>query len=114
MALSDMKHPLSFLILGLTGLMSAGCASTRHDDPGPFSAIKPLAVWAGFATEPQEAQEFVKQSRTNHPLDYQPVGVTPADPKNKISKMTPEELKAMEDDLEATRLKNAEAAGVSP
>ena len=114
MALSDMKHPLSFVILGLTGLMLAGCVTTGHEEKGPLSAIKPLAVWAGFATEPAQAADFVKQSRSGKPLDYQPVGVTPAEPKKKLKKLTPEELKAMEDDLEATRLKNAAAGGASP
>jgi len=113
-ALTSMKHPLAFSILALSSLALAACATTGHDEQGPISAIKPLAVWAGFATEPEKAADFVQQSRPTGSLDYQPVGVTPADPKKKIKKLTPDELKAMEDDLEATRLKNAAAAGASP
>ena len=111
---SDMKHPLNLAIIALFGLVLAACATTGHDEQGPMSAIKPLAIWAGFATEPKKPADFVQQSRPKGSLEYQPVGVTPADPKKKIKKLTPEELKAMEDDLEATRLKNAAAAGASP
>ena len=113
-ALTSMKHPIALSIFALLSLALAGCATTGHDEQGPMAAIKPLAVWAGFATEPEKAADFVQQSRAVGSLDYQPVGVTPADPKKKIKKLTPEELKAMEDDLEATRLKNAAAAGASP
>jgi hypothetical protein len=108
-----MRHPIKFFIFVFGSLCLAGCATSGHDEQGPLSAIKPLAVWAGFATEPQQAADFVKESRTGKPLDYQPVGVTPADPKKKLKKLTPEQLKALEDDLEATRLKNAAAAGAS-
>lgn len=112
-ALTSMKHPLALSILALSSLALTGCATTGHDEQGPMAALKPMAVWAGFATEPEKAADFVQQARPAGTLDYQPVGVTPADPKKKIKKLTPEELKAMEDDLEATRLKNAAAAGAS-
>ncbi len=108
-----MQHPVKLSIFALASLAVAGCATTGHEDQGPLSAIKPLAIWAGFATEPQQAADFVKDSRTGKPLDYQPVGVTPPEPKKKLKKLTPEELKAMQDDLEATRLKNSAAAGAS-
>jgi hypothetical protein len=109
-----MKKLILLPILAPLTLGMVGCATTGHDDAGPFAPIKPLAIWAGFATEPQKAADFVEKSRTEGSLDYQPVGVTPAGPAKKVKKMSPAELKTLEDELETTRQKNDEAAGKSP
>jgi hypothetical protein len=92
----------------------ASCATTGQDDRSPSAPFKSLAIWAGFATNAEEPADFVKANRPKGKLDYLPVGVTPPDPKLKAKKLTPEELKALEDDLEAARQKNATSGGIAP
>jgi hypothetical protein len=92
----------------------ASCATTGQDDRSPSAPFKSLAIWAGFATNAEEPADFVKSNRPKGKLDYLPVGVTPPDPKLKAKKLTPEELKALEDDLEAARQKNATSGGIAP
>jgi hypothetical protein len=108
-----MKFGLNRWVLSAAAPLLAACATTGSSDksPPPFHS---LAVWAGFATNAEEPADFVKASRPQGKLDYLPVGVTPEGPKVKAKKLTPEELKALEDQLEATRQKNATAAGVAP
>ena len=74
--------------------------------------MRSLAVWAGFATNAEEPADFVKATRPKT-LDFTPVGVTPAGPKKNARKLTPEELKALEAELEAARLKNEAAGGAA-
>ena len=108
-----MKFGLNRWVLAVVAPLLAACATTSNDDKAepPFHS---LAVWAGFATNAEQPADFVKASRPQGKLDYLPVGVTPDGPKVKAKKLTPEELKALEDELEATRQKNATAAGVTP
>ncbi len=102
-------------LVAMAGLTLAACATTGQDERNTSaSPFKSLAVWAGFATNAEEPADFVKANRTKGKLDYLPVGVTPPDPKIKAKKLTPEELKALEDDLEAARQKNATSGGVAP
>ena len=108
-----MKFGLNRWVLAAAAPLLAACATTGSDDTAepPFHS---LAVWAGIATNAEQPADFVKASRPQGKLDYLPVGVTPDGPKVKAKKLTPEELKALEDELEATRQKNATAAGVTP
>ncbi len=106
---------LKFWLLAMASPFLAACATTGHADTSQTdSPLHGFAVWAGIATNPDQAADFVQASRPQGKLDYMPVGVTPASSKDKAKKLTPLELKALEDELEATRLKNAEAAGVTP
>lgn len=77
----------------------AACASD-----GP---LKGVAEVAGFATTPQEAKPFVQATRPANSA-YVPVQSTVTRP---AVRMTPDDFKAIEADLEAKRLSN-EAAGV--
>jgi hypothetical protein len=108
-----MKLSQKLGVVVITGISLAACATSGQDQKAeaPFHS---LAVWAGVATNPAPSADFVVASRPKEKLEYLPVGVTPAAPKANAKKLTPEELKALEDNLEATRLKNAAAAGVSP
>ena len=94
------------LISGLAGFGLNGCA-TPEKGPNP---VKNLAVMTGIATELPPAADFVAASRTET-LDFMPIGVMPLPPKKPRSAMTPEELVALEAELEAARLRN-EAAGM--
>lgn len=100
------------LLLG-TALILAGCATTASERKSSGNAIKDLAIWAGFATNTEEPAAFVKETRTTD-LNYMPVGVTPPGPKKNARKLTPEELKALEDQLETARLKNEAVGGQTP
>jgi len=96
---------LLVLTFGLTG-----CATTASEKKSSGNSLKDLSIWAGFATNAEEPADFVKATRTTD-LAYQPVGVTPAGPKKNARKLTPEELKALEDELEAARAKNESVGG---
>ena len=110
-----MRFVLKHAILIATLSLLAACATTSHEQASENSSpLRAMAVWAGFATNPPEAADFVKASRPQGNLDYLPVGVTPAEPTVQAKKLTPAELKALEDELEVSRQKNATAAGVSP
>ena len=100
------------LLLG-TALLLSGCATTASERKSSGNSFKDLAIWAGFATNTEEAADFVKETRTPD-LKYMPVGVTPAGPKKNARKLTPEELKALEDQLEAARVKNEAVGGQTP
>lgn len=102
----------AYLLLG-TALILAGCATTASERKSSGNAIKDLAIWAGFATNTEEPAAFVKETRTTD-LNYMPVGVTPPGPKKNARKLTPEELNALEDQLEAARLKNEAVGGQTP
>jgi hypothetical protein len=95
----------------MLALLGGGCATDGSERTAAASPLKNVAKLAGFATEPREPADFVKASR-DQSLDFTPVGVTPAPPKNKKKPLTPAELKALEDALEAVRVKNEGAAGV--
>mgnify|MGYP006292266191 CR=1 FL=1 len=97
----------------LSTLALSGCASTGADGPKSNDSLRDLAVWAGFATKVQEAPDFVKESRPAS-TDYMPVGVTPSGPAKKARKLTPEELKALQDELDAAGAKNAAGASSTP
>jgi hypothetical protein len=95
------------------GLSLCGCVTAGHDESAS-APLKPLAKMAGFATDPPEAADFVKASRPTADLTYMPVGVTPSGPKMDAKRLTPDELKALQDDLDAARAKNAAASGINP
>lgn len=103
------RSALAASLLLVTALGLSGCATTASERKSSGNSLKDLAIWAGFATNTEEPADFVKESRSNN-LTYLPVGVTPAGPKKNARKLTPEELKALEDELEAARVKN-EAVG---
>ena len=108
-----MKFSQKIGVLALIVMVLAACATSGQDQKAE-SPFHSLAVWAGVATNAAPSADFVVASRPKEKLDYMPVGVTPAAPKVNAKKLTPEELKALEDNLEATRLKNAAAGGVTP
>lgn len=103
------RRALAASIFLVTALSISGCATTASERKSSGNSLKALAIWAGFATNTEEPADFVKESRANN-LTYLPVGVMPAGPKKNARKMTPEELKALEAELEAARIKN-EAVG---
>ena len=100
------------LLLGTAFLLS-GCATTASERKTSGNSLKDLAIWAGFATNTEEPADFVKETRTTD-LNYMPVGVTPAGPKKNARKLSPDALKALEDQLEAARLKNEAVGGQTP
>jgi hypothetical protein len=96
------KAPLrrtAFLLVLACAPLLAACAGD-----GP---LKGVAEVAGFATTAQEAKPFVQETR---PADASYVPVQ-SSIKREAVRMTPEEFKAIEAELEAKRASN-EAAGV--
>ncbi len=105
------------ILMAIGALMAmatlSGCATTATETKTGGDPLRSLAVWAGFATNAEEPADFVKATRPAT-LDFTPVGVTPAGPKKNARKLTPEELKALEAELEAARAKNEAVGSVTP
>ena len=92
------------------GLLQAGCAATSpYSDQEAASPVKSVVEKVGFATTAPEPQGFVKATRPAT-LDYMPVGITP--PARSLKPKKADEVKKMEDDLIATRDRNAAVGGV--
>jgi hypothetical protein len=79
--------------LGLS-LMLTACAA-----PGDSHPVHKVAEFAGIATKAPQTQSFVADSRPAA-TDYMPVGVTP--PKRALATRTPEEVKKLQDEMDAT------------
>ncbi len=98
------------LLLVSVGLVQAGCASTSpYSDQETRNPIKSVVETVGFATTAPEPQDFVKATRPAT-LEYMPVGITP--PARSLKPKKAEEVKKMEDELLATRDRNAAVGGV--
>ena len=93
------------LALSVSVLALSACATS---DSGT-NPVKQLAVMTGVATELPPAADFVAASRTET-LEFMPVGVMPLPPVKPVAARTPEELAALEAELEAARLANEAAA----
>lgn len=92
-------------------LAGAGCSQAGDSAASIVRApIRGTAELTGFATTPPEAKDFVKQTR-NPDADFMPVGVTP--PARSIRAKTPDEIKAMESDLDSTLQRHNAVSGRS-
>ncbi|MGL4728382.1 MAG: hypothetical protein ACRCWO_06475 [Bosea sp. (in: a-proteobacteria)] len=80
------------------------------------SPLKSTAQVVGFATTPPESKDFVRETRRGE-QSYIPVGTRVERP---ARKMTPQEFKSIEGDLDQIRARNeqagaaAKAAGATP
>ncbi len=98
------------LVLLGVGLVQSGCASTSpYSDQEASNPVKSVVEKVGFATTAPEPQAFVKATRPAT-LDYMAVGITP--PARSLKPKKADEVKKMEDDLIATRDRNAAIGGV--
>lgn len=101
------------LAAGLS-LVAAGC-SQAGDGPSPTgstsSPIRGAAELTGFATTVPPAADFVAQSRKGEP-EYMPVGITP--PARSLKARSPQEVKALEAELDNTLRQHNAASGRKP
>ena len=98
------------LLLVGVGLVQLGCTSTSpYSDQEAGNPIKSVVETVGFATTAPEPQGFVKATRPAT-LEYMPVGITP--PARSLKPKKADEVKKMEDELMATRDRNAAVGGV--
>lgn len=90
----------SLALASAVAVAAAGCTSVGDSAATIVkSPIRGTAEVTGFATTTPEAKDFVRQTR-NPDADFMPVGVTP--PARSQRAKTPDEIKAMEADLEGT------------
>jgi len=98
------------LLLISVGLVQTGCASNSpYSDQEAGNPIKSVVETVGFATTAPEPQDFVKATRPAT-LEYMPVGITP--PARSLKPKKADEVKKLEDELMATRDRNAAVGGV--
>jgi outer membrane biosynthesis protein TonB len=93
----------------LLGLFATAC--TEANSPASNKAIHGLAVTVGAAAEAPEPADFVKASRKGQ-ADYLPVGITP--PGRTLQPRKGDDVKKLEDELEATRAQHDRLAGRKP
>jgi hypothetical protein len=106
--------------------LASPCAGARADEIAPASAtqsaptgapdnapaaappddgiLKTIAKKVGLATDPSQPQDFVVKTRPAGAQDFVPVGRKEFEREIKVK--TPEELKAIDDDLEAVRARH--------
>lgn len=70
---------------------------------GDVNPVRDAVVATGLAGQTKEAQDFVKRSRPAN-LEYMPVGVSAA-PRN-VTKKSPDQIKALETELDTVRTGN--------
>ena len=88
------------------GLLLSACTSSG--DSLTLNPVRSLAETTGFATTPPPAADFVQGSRQTD-ATYMAVGVTP--PARPIAPKTPEQIKAMENELDSTLNSHSAIAG---
>jgi hypothetical protein len=98
------------IALGMLLLVIGGCQSNSA------SPLKSTAQVVGFATTPPESKDFVRETRRGE-QPFIPVG---SRIERDARKMTPQEFKSIEGDLDQIRARNekagaaAKAAGATP
>ena len=86
------------------------CVGARADESAPVAAppndgiVKTIAKKLGMATDVGPPADFVVKSRPKVPEDYIPVGRKPFT--RDVEVKTPEQLKAIEDDLDAVQARH--------
>jgi hypothetical protein len=91
------------MTLSLLALTAAPVFGQEADNP-----LMELARKAKLVAEPVEPKDFVKQSRPVE-TNFLPVGAMP--PERQLKVKSPEELKAMQADLEAAALRHDKISG---
>jgi hypothetical protein len=94
---------MSLMTLPLLGSGASKVFGQETDNP-----LREIARKAKLLPETVEPKDFVKQSRPAQ-TDFLPVGVTP--PGRPLKVKSPEELKAMQADLEAAALRHDKISG---
>ncbi|WP_293862202.1 hypothetical protein [uncultured Alsobacter sp.] len=112
-AASGMRHAaFALAAVAVSAFAGAGCSQAGDSVTSAVKApIRGAAEITGFATTTPEPKDFVKQTRRPD-ADFMPVGVTP--PARPLKAKTPEEIKAMEADLEGTLQRHNAASGRAP
>ena len=86
------------LVLSVGLLSLAACQSSSQD------GLKSAAMKAGFVTTTTAPKAFVVKSRPNTAYTYP--DITPPPPDRPVAQRSPEDLKALEGRLDATRVKS--------
>lgn len=89
--------PRALLLAYVVGMAVSACTTAGEDTA--TNPVRGLAETTGFATTPPPPADFVRSTRQPD-ATYLPVGVTP--PPREIAPKTPEQIKAMESDLDST------------
>jgi hypothetical protein len=98
--------PRALLLAMAAGLAASACTTAGEGSlPNP---VRGLAETTGFATTPPPAADFVRTTRQAD-ATYLPVGVTP--PPRDIAPKTPDQIKAMETELDSTLDSHSAIAG---
>ena len=90
----------------VAGFLVSACTSSG--DAPALNPVRSIAETTGFATTPPPAADFVQGSRRTD-ATYMPVGVTP--PPRALAPKTPEQIKAMENELDSTLNSHSAIAG---
>jgi hypothetical protein len=92
------SYPPRASLLAFAAAMAVSACTTAGEGTVP-NPVRGLAETTGFATTPPPPADFVRSTRRPD-ATYLPVGVTP--PPREIAPKSPDEIKAMESDLDST------------
>ncbi len=98
--------PRALLLAVAAGIAASAC--TTAGEGTVSNPVRGLAETTGFATTPPPPADFVRSSRQAD-ASYLPVGVTPAP--REIAPKTPEQIKAMESELDSTLNSHSSISG---
>jgi len=99
-------RPSALLPAIAAGLLLTACTSSG--DTPLRNPVRSIAETTGFATTPPPAADFVKSTRQDDG-SYMAVGITP--PPRAIAPKTPDQIKAMESELDSTLNSHSAIAG---
>jgi hypothetical protein len=107
----EKQRRLSRAVLLVLALAAPAAAKAQDADQNPTNPLIDLARKVKLLPEPVEPKDFVKQTRPAQ-TDYLPIGVLP--PAGELKVKTPEELKAMEAELDTARAHHDKISGRPP
>jgi hypothetical protein len=99
---------LSRALLLVLAVTAAAATKAQDADQSATNPLIDLARKVKLLPEPVEPKDFVKQTRPAQ-TDYLPVGVLP--PERELKVKTPDELKAMEAELDTARARHDKISG---
>lgn len=96
------------LLMAVFGLCACNTQQSSETSMGTNMGTKSFATRAGFTTTTKQPKDFVVKSRPQADYAYPEVTPTPAD--RAIARRSPEELKALEGQLDTARNRSANFA----
>jgi hypothetical protein len=104
-------HVAAQAVMIVGALIGSGLLSLAEEAPAPANPLADIARAAKLVPDPVEPKDFVKKTRPAT-TDFLPIGIVPKERDVKVK--TPDEIKAMEHELDSARAVQDRIAGRKP